>query len=179
MIDSKTEDTICKEQKPLKEYTHFQQFIDNLPYIAMIFLGAVIFIIGFETLFWKWFTAGIYVLYGATGAFWIIVFVCPYCHYFNTKSCPCGYANIASKLRTKKDDSLFTKKFKRHIPVIVPLWIFPTLAGVIFLILGFSFWMLGIVLLFAINSFAILPLISRKYGCAHCPQKDTCVWMKL
>jgi hypothetical protein len=33
------------------------------------------------------------------------------------------------------------------------------------------------VIAFALNSFIILPLISRKYGCAHCPQRDECPWM--
>jgi hypothetical protein len=167
----------CKRYRPVYEYSHFQEFIDNLPYIIMTLLGAAILFIGFAGVFWGYITAGIYILYGIVGAFWIIVFMCPYCHYFDTRACPCGYGQIAAKIRSKKDDSLFGKKFKRHIPVIVPLWIIPVVAGAIFLMFSFSFWMLTLIALFAIDSFIILPLVSTKYGCAHCPQKDTCPWM--
>ncbi|MFC1718640.1 hypothetical protein ACFL6S_33620, partial [Candidatus Poribacteria bacterium] len=88
------------------------------------------------------------------------------------------YGKIAAKLRPKKSDTLFTQKYKRHIPVIVPLWIAPVVAGGISLILNFSLWILALIVLFAVNSFVFLPLLSRKYGCAHCPQKDKCPWMR-
>jgi len=137
-------------------------------------LGGVIFFIGIKSAI----PAVLYTLYGIVGAFWIIIFVCPYCRYYNTRTCPCGYGQIAAKLQKKKDDILFIKKFKKNIPVIVPLWLAPIVAGGISLKLNFSVWMLALIILFAINSFVILLLLSTKYGCAHCPQKDTCPWMR-
>jgi len=177
-MDSDKKDISCEKHQLIHEYSHLQEFIDNLPYMIMIFLGAVIFFVGIATSFWGFVTAGLYILYGVVGAFWIIIFVCPYCHYFDTRLCPCGYGRIAAKLRTRKGDNLFIEKFKKNIPVIVPLWIAPIVAGGTFLILNFSLRMLTLIVLFAINSFIILPLISRKYGCAHCPQRDTCPWMR-
>jgi hypothetical protein len=61
--------------------------------------------------------------------------------------------------------------------VIFPLWVVPSVAGGIFLLTDFSVSMLALVILFVIDSFVILPLVSKKYGCAHCPQKDMCPWM--
>ena len=177
MNNDKKDNMSCEKHQLTHEYSHIQEFIDNLPYIIMIFLGAVIFFVGIETSFWGYITAGLYILYGVIGTFWIIIFVCPYCHYFDTRLCPCGYGRIAAKLRTRKSDNLFIEKFKKNIPVIVPLWIAPIVVGGRFLILNFSLWMLTLIILFAINSFIILPLLSRKYGCAHCPQRDTCPWM--
>jgi len=174
MNSDEKDDISCKKHRPIHEYSHFQEFIDNLPYIIMVLLGGVIFFIGIKSAI----PAGLYILYGIVGAFWIIIFVCPYCRYYNTRTCPCGYGQIAAKLRKKKDDILFIKKFKKNIPVIVPLWIAPIVAGGVSLKLNFSIWMLALIILFAINSFIILPLLSTKYGCAHCPQKDTCPWMK-
>jgi hypothetical protein len=168
----------CEKRQPIQEYSHLQEFIDNLPYMVMVVLGAVIFRTGFESVVLGWVTAALYFAYGLLGALWIILFVCPYCHFYDTSSCPCGYGQISAKLRPKKDDSLFIKKFKKHIPVIVPLWIAPVIAGVVFLIKGFSTWMLMLVVVFAIDSFILLPLMSTKYGCAHCPQRDVCPWMK-
>ncbi|MGA1793404.1 MAG: hypothetical protein ACMUHM_05590, partial [Thermoplasmatota archaeon] len=101
-----------------------------------------------------------------------------YCHFFDTRACPCGYGQIAVGIRQKRDGNRFNEKFKKHIPVIVPLWVIPPVAATIFLITDFSFLILAILVLFCIDSYVILPLISRKYGCAHCPQKDTCPWMK-
>jgi hypothetical protein len=173
----KSDDIDCKKYRPDHEYSHLHEFVDNVPYIMMTLLGAAIFFMGIKGVLWGYITAASYILYGIVGTLWIIVFVCPYCHYFDTRACPCGYGQIAAKLRAKKDDSLFRKKFKKHIPVIVPLWIIPVVAGIVFLVSSFSFFMLTLIALFAINSFIVLPLVSTKYGCAHCPQKDTCPWM--
>lgn len=167
----------CEKRQPVQEYSHFQEFVDNLPYMVMVLLGAIIFFTGIDKAVWGWGAAGIYFFYGLMGAFWIIIFVCPYCHFYATASCPCGYGQISAKLRKRKDDSQFIKKFKKHIPVIIPLWIAPTIAGIIFLINEFSSWMLVLLAVFIINSFIILPLMSTKYGCAHCPQRDICPWM--
>ena len=168
----------CNKARPEQEYTHLQEFIDNLPYIFMTILGALVFILGSEANTTKWLFAGLYVFYGIAGALWIIIFVCPYCHYYDTRACPCGYGQISAKLRKVRDQSRFIGKFKKHIPVIIPLWIIPVVAGIIFLLNNFSLPLLFLVVLFAIDAYLILPLLSRKYGCAHCPQKNTCPWMK-
>ena len=171
------ENTDCKKAKPEKEYTHLMEFIDNLPYFVMTLLGASVLILSTRDGTLGWMLAGSYVLYSFTGAFWIIIFVCPYCHFFDTKSCPCGYGQISAKIRKVQDQSRFIEKFKKHIPVIMPLWIIPLVAGIIFLSKNFTFSLFSLVVLFVIDAFLVLPLLSRKYGCAHCPQKDTCPWM--
>ena len=171
-------DKSCEKQQDIREYSHIQEFVDNLPYIIMVLLGAAIFFTCFGASVWRWITSGLYVLYGILGTFWIIVFVCPYCHYYDTRFCPCGYGRIAAKVRVKHDDSLFMRKFRKHIPVIFPLWIAPVATGLTFLILSFSLWMLILIALFAVNSFVILPLLSTRYGCAHCPQRAECPWMR-
>lgn len=178
IMDGETKDDIsCKKYRTPHEYSNLQTFIDNLPYIMMVILGAVIFITGLKMSVLGWTAFVLFILYGIVGAFWIIVFVCPYCHYYDTRACPCGYGQIAGKLLPKKDGDLFMEKFKKHIFVLIPLWIIPILAGLLFLISSFSWLMLALIIVFAIDSFIILPLISRRYGCAHCPQKDTCPWM--
>jgi hypothetical protein len=90
----------CDKARPEQDYTHLQEFIDNLPYIFMTILGALVF----------------------------IIFVCPYCHFYDTRACPCGYGQISIKLRKVRDQSRFNEKFKKHIPVIIPLWIIPVVA---------------------------------------------------
>ena len=106
-----------------------------------------------------------------------MIFVCPYCEYFDTNFCPCGYGVISAKFREKNPETKFSEKFKKHIPVIVPLWIIPLLEGVVYLIRDYNLTLLILVITFIINSFIILPLMARIYGCGHCPQKNDCPWM--
>lgn len=54
----------CNKARPTQDYTHLQEFIDNLPYIFMTVLGALVFILGLETRSAKWLFAGLYVFYG-------------------------------------------------------------------------------------------------------------------
>jgi hypothetical protein len=167
----------CLQGDSAPRVTARQAWIDNLPYMAMIALGAAIFCISVGSTPWQWVLAAGYVVYGAVGALWIMLFVCPWCHFYDTDSCPCGYGRMAARLRQKRDGDDFALRFRRHIPVIVPLWFLPPVAGVIALCLVFSWPLLGLLVAFALNSYVILPLVSKHYGCAKCPQKETCPWM--
>jgi hypothetical protein len=162
----------------MREYSPAQELINNIPYIAMTVLGTAIFVVCFGGSVWGLLAGAAYLVYGAAGAFWIMIFVCSYCGYWNTRTCPCGYGRIAAKLRAKKPIECFDEKFKKHIPVIVPLWFIPILAGVPVVIRSFSWPLLILLVVFALNAFVVLPLVSTKHGCKECPQKDLCPWMK-
>lgn len=151
--------------------------IDNLPYAIMILCGAAVFWIGPGGSAWRWATAVVYAVYGVVGAFWIMFFVCPYCHFYDTRLCPCGYGRIAARLRPRQETGQFARQFRQHIPVIVPLWFLPLIVAGIGLAREFTWFLLGLAIAFAVNSFLVLPLVSRKYGCKTCPQKDGCPWM--
>jgi len=168
----------AKGHQPMREYSHGEELINNVPYTAMIVLGTVILAVGVGHPIWRWTCAGLYLMYGVAGAFWIIIFMCPYCRYWNTRACPCGYGRIAGKLRERKAEDCFNEKFKKHIPVIVPLWFIPVLAGVFLVVCSFSWPLLVLLVVFALDAFVVLPLVSTKHGCKECPQRDTCPWMK-
>jgi len=161
----------------MRKYSYTQELINNLPSIAMAVLGMAVFVAGFESFAWRWIAAGAYLIYAVAGAFWIMIFVCPYCRYWNTRSCPCGYGRIASRLRSKQSGGCFNEKFKKHIPVIVPLWFIPIFAGVPVVIRSFSWLILALLVIFALNAFVVLPLYSKKHGCKECPQREVCPWM--
>jgi hypothetical protein len=175
--DASSNGNEINEGSPIEEYSYAQQIINNLPYVAMTLLGGVIFITGFANPVWGWICASAYVIYSVAGAFWIIIFVCPFCERHGTMCCPCGYGRIAARLRQKADVSLFRVKFKKHILVIVPLWFIPVLGGVVFAIRSFSWLMVILLVAFAFVSFVILPLFSKRHSCTHCPQKESCPWM--
>ena len=176
-VSDGVDDISCNKYRPKHEYTHIQEFIDNLPYMLMTAFGAIILFLGIKSLFWSLLAAGLFIFWGILGTIWFIIFICPYCHFYDTRACPCGYGQFAAKVRPKAPIEQFNEKFKRHIPIIFPLWFIPLIAGGIFLYNNFSILMFTFIILFTIDSFILLPLISRKYGCAHCPQKESCPWM--
>ena len=161
-----------------QEYSYAQQIVNNLSYVAMALLGAAIFVVGIANPIWGWLCASAYVIYILAGTFWIIVFLCPYSERHGTMCCPCGYGRIAARLRQKADVGLFREKFKKHILVIVPLWFIPVIAGVVFAVLSFSWLMVILLVVFALVAFVILPLFSKRHSCTHCPQKESCPWMR-
>lgn len=175
--DASSNGNEINEGSPIEEYSYFQQIVSNLPYVAMTLLGGAIFVLGFVNPVWGWICAIAYVIYSVAGAFWIIIFVCPFCERHGTMCCPCGYGRVAARLREKNDVSLFREKFKRHIPVIVPLWFIPVIAGVVFAVLSFSWLMVILLVVFALAAFVILPLFSKRHSCTKCSQKDLCPWM--
>jgi len=166
-----------EQTAPMRQYSHAAELIDNIPYAAMILLGTAILAVSITAPTGRWLWAGLYLLYGLGGAVWIVVFVCPFCRYYDTRSCPCGYGQIAPLLRTKNSTECFSDKFKKHIPVIVPLWFIPLLVGVPVMIRTFSWATLALLILFSLDAFVVLPLVSTKHGCKECPQKESCPWM--
>jgi hypothetical protein len=162
---------------PAHLYTGRETLLHNLPYIAMTVLGAVVLFQSFAESTWAYVTAAGYVLYGLVGALWIMVFVCPFCRFWDTDSCPCGYGRIAARIRGRQPEDRFNEKFKRHIPVIVPLWFLPLIAAGAALVRGFTWPLVVLVAAFVLDAFVILPRFSKQHGCRDCPQRQTCPWM--
>lgn len=162
----------------MRTYTGTETFLHNLPYILMTVLGAAVLFQSFSGSAWAHLTAAGYVFYGLAGAFWIMVFVCPFCRFWDTDSCPCGYGKVAAKIRDRQAQDHFNEKFKKHIPVIVPLWFLPLVAAAPALVRGFSVGLAILVIVFALDAFVILPRFSSQHGCRDCPQRQTCPWMK-
>jgi hypothetical protein len=163
---------------PARTYTGAETFLHNLPYILMTVLGAAVLFWSFSGSAWAHVTTAGYVLYGLVGAAWIMVFVCPFCRFWNTASCPCGYGKLAARIRDRQSEDRFSEKFKKHIPVLVPLWFLPLIAAVPALARGFTWALALLVAAFALDAFVILPRLSTQHGCRDCPQRATCPWMK-
>ena len=162
----------------MRKHSKLSTIIDNTPYIGMLVIGAVA--ITFATSFSYWGIVGAigYMLYGAVSSLWIMIFVCPYCHGYGNNGCPSGYGKISAKMVKKKEQKYFAQKFRKHIALIVPLWIIPAICGVAGLIQSFSWLLLFLTLIFVVEGWIILPMLSKKQGCSKCTQKKQCPWMK-
>lgn len=167
-------DAACSSSKT---YSAAETFLANLPYAFLLLLGAAVLAVGLSDPLWRSLAGLGYIAYGIVGSLWIMLFLCPFCHFYATRQCPCGYGQFSARLVRKRDGSRFAEKFRKHIPFIVPLWIIPPAAGGFLLARDFSWPLLVLLVLFSANSFVILPLVSRKNCCTQCPQKDICPWM--
>ena len=161
----------------MRKYTTSEIVVANIPYASMVILGTATISCGYGLSAWAIVGAGSYLAYGVIGAIWVMAFICPYCAYYATRGCPCGYGMISARIVTKGDRTCFPEKFRRHIPVIVPLWLIPVACGGLTVWHSFSWWLVGLISAFVIESWIILPVVSRNHACVGCPQEDSCPWM--
>jgi hypothetical protein len=146
-------------------------FFHNLPEYVMYLLGFIIvYFIGIIYLI-------IFIIYCIFSTLWFMKFICTNCPHYDRLICPSGYAKVVSRLFKRGDFTKFQSQFKKHIAVVFPMWIVPAFVGVYLLIDEFTMWMLVLLILFIIDGFIILPIVTRRYGCNECELKDQCPWM--
>ena len=161
----------------MREDSWLRVTLNNLPYILMLLLGSWLLVAGLQPSAWGWVASVAYLIYGIFGTFWIMVFMCPHCALHGSWKCPC-YGRLSALFVDKAPVPAFHENFRKHIPVIVPLWFVPPIIGIAMLIKHFSWGLLIVLGLFSLVGFVILPLASRGYSCRQCPQHDDCPWMK-
>jgi hypothetical protein len=166
-----------RKENALSKRPWLKVMLSNMPYLLMLVLGAWLFAAGLESPVYARVAAAAYVVYGIGGTLWIMIFMCPHCALHGSWDCPC-YGRIAALFVDKAPVPAFHEKFRKHIPVIVPLWFIPLIAGIAMLIHRFSLYLLVVLALFLFVGFVVVPLVSRGHSCKQCPQHDDCPWMK-
>lgn len=83
----------------LPEYSASSSLLDNLPFAAMLLMGAAILKLSIGASPAGWLVAVGYVVVGLLGVLGIMVLLCPFCPSYGKRSCPCGYGVIAARLR--------------------------------------------------------------------------------
>lgn len=161
----------------MREYTKQETIIASIPFAGMLLIGAVTIAYAYGFSSSALVGAVSYLVYGVAGVLWIMIFLCPHCAHYSTNRCPCGYGIISARIVKKGDHDCFADKFRRHISVIIPLWIIPVACGGLALWNSFSWRLVGLLSVFVIESCIILPIVSRKQSCVDCSQKDDCPWM--
>ncbi len=104
--------------------------------------------------------------------------LCTYCPLYGSASCTTKFGDIAARFFEKRDEAKFSQKFKTFIPLLSLLWFIPFVAGVYLLTLDFTWFLLGLVVSFAIFGFVLVPLIPMFTYCRKCPIKTDCPWMR-
>ena len=148
-----------------------RMIIQDLPEFTMYILGILIMsYLGIVVMV-------AFVMYIIISTLWFMRFVCTYCPHYDKLKCPSGYAIVCAKLFKKRETKKFTIMFKRNIAVVLPAWFLPVIAGIFILLDEINLIMISLLVAFIVNSFIVLPIISKKYGCNECDLKDRCPWM--
>lgn len=145
--------------------------VDNGPTVVMFLLGAALL----RPISWSLSIAFLAYCALAIVLFWARI--CPHCHHFDTRACPCGYGVVAAAFFKRKVGLDFRKVFRRNIGLMFPCWFVPLGAGIYLLWVRFSSAALGLFLAFCIVAFLLIPAISRFVGCRDCDVRDQCPWM--
>lgn len=145
--------------------------LSNLPTLCLYFLGSSI-LYPLSPIF-----TILYLVYCMFAIIWFWARICPYCHYYDTQGCPCGYGVIAAKFFKPRKGKAFNTVFKRNIVILFPSWFIPPIIGIYLLIRQYSLSLLLALILFSIVGFVIIPLISKLIACKDCDIKDECPWM--
>ena len=145
--------------------------LDNAPTVLLFILGAALL----SRLWWP--LAVVFLAYCATSIVLFWALICPSCHHYGTRACPCGYGAIAQRLFERKAVGDFKRAFKRNIGFMFPCWFAPLIGGAYLLWADPSRPLLGLFLAFGIVGFIVIPAIARFVGCRGCDIKDQCPWM--
>jgi hypothetical protein len=145
--------------------------LDNIPTLVLFLLGAaLIWRIGaiVSVLF-------LFYCFVSIVLFWYLI--CPWCHHFGTRACPCGYGTVSSRLFQGRTGREFSKVFRRNIGIVFPCWILPFVAGAYLMWTNYNSTLLVLFASFCLIGFIAIPVISRFVGCKSCAIKDQCPWM--
>jgi hypothetical protein len=145
--------------------------LDNIPTAAMFVLGTIL----------MWRLGGLFgTAYLAYCILAIVGFwgrICPWCHHFGNRACPCGYGVIAARFFKPKMGREFRSVFRANIVIMFPCFFIPPIAGALLLWNGCTRSTAAILAAFCIIAFAVIPMISKFVGCKGCEIKSQCPWM--
>jgi hypothetical protein len=138
---------------------------ENALQIIMYLLGTIL--IG---LIW-WPLGLIYLAYSVFSNYLYMAWICPYCGHYVLGTCAAGF-DILSRRRFKPQPGrTFGTEFRRKSWVLYPGWFLPPIAGLYLLIANFSWPVLGLLAVFCVVAFWLLPQDSKRH-CENCETVD-------
>ena len=121
--------------------------------------------------FWGWLLVLAYIFLCVISNFLFMKWVCPYCAHYGMGTCKAGFHLLSGGRLKPAPGRTFGEQFRGFVIVMVPGWLIPPVAGILFLVKDFSWLVLVIVTLFCISGFLILPKDSQRH-CEECPMTD-------
>lgn len=135
-------------------------------YVAMTALGAATLFFACGDPLWSWIATAAYCAYAPVAGLLFAIR-------------GCGHRMGRQGLGPTVDEGgVQARGFWLHLPLVLPAWLLPPAAVGIAIWLRFSWLVVALGALFAIESMVVLPLVARFYICPRCPRKGTCPWMR-
>jgi hypothetical protein len=147
--------------------------LDNVPTVILFILGFLI-INKISTII-----ALIFGSYALFSVVWFWAKICPYCHHYNSRACPCGYGVISSKFFKEGTGKSFKKVFRRNISIQFPNWFVPLAFAIYLISSSFTKEILVLTIFFVLIGFVIIPFVSKLVGCKNCEIREDCPWMTI
>jgi hypothetical protein len=155
--------------KPALPMTARDILRENALQIIMYLLGAAL-----TSLLWPP-LAILYLVYAAFSNVLYMAWVCPYCGHYAPGTCPAGFHILSARRFKPKPGKTFAGEFRRNLWVMIPGWFVPPIAAVYLLVTGFSWYVLGLLVVFCVVAFWWLPESSKSHceGCetVDCPRR--------
>ena len=135
----------------------------NALQVLMYILGAALCV-----LLW-WPLAVIYLVYAVLSNVLYMAWVCPYCGHYSLGTCPAGLdiLSVGASTRARVHVCRISPKCGRNDPRLV----LPPIVGLYLLVMGFSWLMLSLLVVFCLVAFWWLPESSKKH-CEGCETVD-------
>ena len=138
---------------------------ENALQILMYLIGTVL-----TTLLW-WPLGIIYLAYSLLSNYLYMAWICPYCGHYGLHTCAAGFDILSGGRSKPRPGRTFGTEFRRKSWVLYPGWFLPPLVAIYLLITAFSWWMAGLLVVFCVIAFWLLPEISKKH-CENCETVD-------
>jgi len=162
------EGAVCKRKLSTRSIV-----VENGPMVVLwVLTGTLIFNIG-------WFYTLLFAIYIPFSVLWFWRFICTYCANYDTGCCPSGYGKAAAKLFLFRDEKKFKQAFNMNMPMVLPYWILPLLAGGYIIYMTYPsvpIWLWMVFIAAMVDGFVILPYLSRQVACSDCLVRDDCPW---
>jgi hypothetical protein len=142
------------------------QVVGGALYVTMTALGTATLFLACGDAIWSWIAAAAYCVYTPAAGLLFAIRGCAHC------------AGRPARPPDGDGDTAQARGFWLHLPLVLPAWLLPPVAAGVAVWRGFSWSAVTLGALFALESMLLLPLVARFYICPHCPQKDTCPWMR-
>jgi hypothetical protein len=142
---------------------------ENAIQLLMYLIGVVI-----TALLW-WPLGLLYAALAIGTNIFYMYWVCPYCGHYALGTCPAGFDLLSGQRFRARLGRTFGRQFRLGTLAVGTGWFLPPIAAAYLLLTSFSWLVLGLLVVFCVVAFWLLPELSKKHcdGCEtlDCPRR--------
>lgn len=118
-----------------------------------------------------WLLAVLYILLAIGSNIFYMYWVCPYCGHYAPGTCRAGFDLLSGQRFRRRGNRTFGGQFRLGTIVVGSGWFVPPIAAIYLLVTDFSWWVVGLLIIFCAVAFWLLPEFSKSH-CENCETLD-------